>query len=143
MISAKKMLYKVVERIATVTVKAKGTIVGYAPSDVTITSGTSWQELCSITLPAGVWMVSICAQFPNNATGARAITLGTATASAGTAIRTMRTQAANGSITTLTLTVPAEGGSTYYLNCYQTSGSSLSVSPRYTAVKIGDSISYA
>lgn len=123
-------------------VRRWGAITGEAPSDVAIATGTAWKELCNFTLTKGVWMVSIAAQFQSNATGARAISLGSSTAVAGGIVRTMRTPAASGSVTTLALSFPVEVSATsqtFYLNGYQSSGSQLTVQPRYTAVKIGTS----
>jgi hypothetical protein len=124
--------------------KRVGALTGEAPSDVTIATGTAWKELCHFTLTKGVWMVSIAAQFAANATGARAISLGSSTAVAGGIVRTMRTPAASGSVTTLALSFPVEVSATsqtFYLNGYQSSGSQLTVQPRYTAIKLGNSTS--
>lgn len=125
--------------------KRVGAIIGEAPSvEPTVPSGTSWQNLRTITLTKGVWMVTIGAEFDGNSAGFRAITLSTGSTSAGTAIRTVRSAPASTGHTGLQATFPVEVTSTsqiFYLNVFQNSGSALTVRPRHTAIKLGNSTS--
>lgn len=128
--------------------KRVGAITGEAPStEPTLASGTSWKNLQTITLTKGVWMVTIGAEFAGNSTGIRAITLSTGSSgatTAGTVIRTVRTAPASTGLTCLQATFPVEVSSTsqvFYLNAFQNSGSTLTVKPRYTAIKLGNSTS--
>jgi hypothetical protein len=60
---------------------------------------------------------------------------------AGTVIRTVRTAPASTGLTCLQATFPVEVASTsqvFYLNAFQTSGSTLTVKPRHTAIKLGN-----
>lgn len=135
-------------------VVAYGHITGEAPENTTIISDNNWHEVYSFTLPYGVWMVSFAVQFgygatiTQNSTGIRCISLGTSSGAMGTVIRTLRAKAAGDSTsnfaTTLSLTVPVEstvdGDSKYYINALQTSGATLVAQPRYTAIKIGETV---
>ena len=116
-----------------------GGLGGYSPADKTVATGASWKELYNFTLPSGIWLVTFAVQYTSNATGMRAISLGTETAAAGTIARTVRCQAANDGVITMSLTVPVPSGK-YYINTYQTSGTSLTAQTRSTAVKIGTAL---
>ena len=122
-------------------VKAVGAITGQVLADKAVASGTTWTNLGSFTLPAGLWIVNIATNFSSNATGYRLLSLATSATSAGTINRTIRLPAVNGSSTAINLTAFCEGG-TYYLNAVQNSGSSLTVSARYTALRLGNSVEY-
>lgn len=122
-------------------VKAVGAITGQVLADKAVASGTAWRNLGSFTLPAGLWIVNIAINFSSNATGYRLLTLATSATSAGTINRTIRLPAVNGNSTAINLTAFCEGG-TYYLNAIQNSGSSLTVSARYTALRLGNSVEY-
>jgi hypothetical protein len=122
-------------------VKAVGAITGQVLADKAVASGTTWTNLGSFTLPAGLWIVNIATNFSSNATGYRLLTLATSATSAGTINRTIRLPAVNGNSTAINLTAFCEGG-TYYLNAVQNSGSSLTVSARYNALRLGNSVEY-
>ena len=122
-------------------VKAVGAITGQVLADKAVASGTTWTNLGSFTLPAGLWIVNIATNFSSNATGYRLLSLATSATSAGTINRTIRLPAVNGNSTAINLTAFCEGG-TYYLNAVQNSGSSLTVSARYTALRLGNSVEY-
>ena len=123
-------------------VTAYGAITGQVLDDKSVISGTSWVEAGNFTLPSGIWMVTVAVQFEASATGTRQMTLGTASATAGTVTRTIRAAASPTGATSLVLTTPAEGGK-YYINVVQNSGSAKTVNLRYTAVKLGSSVVYA
>ena len=162
MISVKKLLYKVVTKINShnstlsshtttlsnhttsintinnnIKVARVGTIEGTGSSK-SIASGGTWKNLCSITLPAGVWIVFMSVDFDANGTGYRQATLSTANNTAGGNLRTARVHATpTPSDTGIVFSCGVTGGSTYYLNCVQNSGSSLSTAYRYVALRIG------
>ena len=121
---------------ATITA-AKGTTAsnsfGYAGTRVTGVSVTnsSANNIFSVALQPGVWVVSYGATFSSNATGRRAIFLGTSTTavtqnSYGAAV----TQAFTGSGINTTVKgntlIDISSAKTYYINVWQNSGSALS-----------------
>lgn len=122
-------------------VKAVGAITGQVLANTAVASGTTWTNLGSFTLPAGLWIVNIATNFSSNANGYRLLSLATSATSAGAINRTVRLPAVNGNLTAINLTAFCEGG-TYYLNAVQNSGSSLTVSARYTALRLGNSVEY-
>ena len=140
MISVKKLIYKIVNRLYYV--PTYGAITGGIFEDKQLNSVTgTWQNIGTITLPAGVWLVYLMASFAQNTSGVRQLTIGDTSTSAGVVIRTARVAPANGAATTVQLNCPLQGGNTYYVNGAQNSGSKLTVQTRYTAVKIGEDTS--
>ena len=115
---------------------------GVALTSKSLTSGTSWQELGHFTLPKGVWLVKCSASFPSNATGRRVITIADTSASAGAITAITSVPAVNGYATYMHATYfwVSNGTSSVYFNGYQNSGSTLSVTLRYTAYRVGDSV---
>lgn len=128
-----KMLYKIRH------VDHYGAIAGEAISDVNLTTGTSWKNLGSITLPSGVWILTAGASFAQNATGYRLFTISSSSTSGGAILAVARNMALNGSATNLEVTTIATGG-TYYFNGCQNSGSTLTVQTRYSAIKLADAL---
>lgn len=135
MISVKKLIYKIIDRIHYVPLY--GSITGMIVNDKSVSGNGAWTNCGSITLPAGVWILIVSVSFPANATGYRAISISNASAAAGTQIQTSRVSAASGTTTTVNVCAAFKGG-TWYINASQNSGSTLTASPRYTAVKIGE-----
>lgn len=137
MISVKKLLYKILNRLHYV--PFYGAITGASLPDVNLaSSATGWKAIASFTLPDGVWLVYLTCVFASNATGFRIATIAEASAVAGTVIRTVRISATPSAVTTIAINCPLVGGRTYYINGLQNSGSTLKVETRYTAVKIGE-----
>lgn len=139
MISVKKLIYKIVNRLYYV--PTYGVITGASIADKNLSSGTTWQNIGSITLPDGVWLLYLTSVFATSNAGYRQLALGDASGVAGTIIRTVRRAPTNGTATTIALNCPLEGGRTYYVNGVQNSGGTLKVETRYTAVKIGEDTS--
>lgn len=81
--------------------------------------------------------MNVTVSFSTNATGYRALSVSNTSASAGAAIQTARVAAVSGTTTTACICLLFKGG-TLYVNAVQNSGSSLTVSPRYTAVKLAE-----
>lgn len=140
MISTKKLIYNVIQRFSKV--NYKGAIEGSAWTSKSIASGSSWVNLGSITVPPGVWLVSVVATFPSNSTGYRMVTFSDSSSSGGANLRTQRMPASNGTNTNIPMTFVVSGteAKTYYLNVVQNSGSALSVDGRYSLVKLADSL---
>lgn len=115
---------------------------GVALTSKSLTSGTSWQELGHFTLPKGVWLVKCSASFPSNATGRRVITIADTSAAAGAVTTIVSAPAVNGYATYMHSICfwVSDGTSPIYFNGLQNSGSTLSVTLRYTAYRIGDSV---
>lgn len=139
MISVKKLLFKIVNRLYYV--PTYGVITGASIADKNLSSGTAWQNIGSITLPDGVWLLYLTSVFATSNAGYRQLALGDASGVAGTIIRTVRRAPTNGTATTIALNCPLEGGRTYYVNGVQNSGGTLKVETRYTAIKIGEDTS--
>lgn len=83
-------------------------------------------NLTSISLEAGTWVVTAGVRFPSNASGLRRMNIATASGSANADVQT---PAASGGSTQLAYTVILSPTSTttYYLNCYQNSGTNMSL----------------
>ena len=82
--------------------------------------------ICSISLEAGTWVITGSGRFPANATGYRHINISTTSADNGVHVQT---PAVNGAVTQLTTTFvqAITSTTTFYLNGYQNSGSTLSL----------------
>ena len=122
-------------------VKHYGAITGATIADKNLSSGTSWQNIGSITLPEGAWLLYLTASFALNSTGYRLLAVANSSAAAGSIIRTNRQAPANGATTSVSINCPLAGGQTYYINGCQNSGTTLKVETRYTAIKIGTDFS--
>lgn len=94
-------------------------------SSTTIATGTN-KAVVSITLAAGTWIIVARARFSANATGYRHINISTTSADSGAHVQV---PAVSGAVTQLALTriVTHTANTTYYLNAYQNSGSSLTM----------------
>jgi hypothetical protein len=88
-------------------------------------SGTNTM-ICSISLEAGTWIIVGSGRFPANSTGYRHINISKTSGDNGVHIQV---PAVNGAVTQLvtTLTISHTSTTTYYLNGYQNSGSTLSL----------------
>lgn len=120
-----------------------GTLIGEANgnsySAVSVPTG-AWTQLLSISLPAGVWLLKISARFAENTTGVRRLSFGTDSAADGDVVwRNAEGNASETNYTYLHLITFAAPNSTttYYINAYQNSGKSLSVTPRFGGYRIG------
>lgn len=99
----------------------------------------TWTPLGSVTLDAGVWVVVFSAQFGANATGRRSINLSTTSGSTSlNAQAALQLQAANGGYTVVSRAnlLDVSATSTYYLNAYQNSGSTLTTTSDIRAARI-------
>jgi hypothetical protein len=104
---------------------------------VSVDTGT---KLLSITLPAGTWVISACASFSANGAGRRQINIYTTSGYSNVGINSCPVQvpAVSDSSTCISSSaiIQITSSVTYYLNVYQNSGSSLTVSGMLSAVKI-------
>ena len=119
------------------TVNVYGDVLGETLTTANI-ANSGWREAGSFTLPTGVWLLNVAVQFQSNSTGNRQLSLNTATASAGALLLTRRQLASNSITTDMGVMGVVQGGQTWYINVSQNSGSTLTVQPRYSAVRIGD-----
>lgn len=105
---------------------AIGTVKQAYATAKTVNNNTN-TNLTSISLEAGTWVITAGVRFPSNATGLRRLNVTTSSGSANADVQLM---AVNGGSTQLayTLVVTPSATTTYYLNCYQNSGSNLSLS---------------
>lgn len=94
-------------------------------SSTTIATATN-KVVASIVLTAGTWIITARARFSANATGYRHINISTTSADNGVHIQV---PAVNGAVTQLALTriVSITAQTTFYLNAYQNSGSTLTM----------------
>lgn len=107
-----------------------------ADKDVATANNTN---LGSFALSAGSWIVFIHVYFSANTNGRRAVWLATSATGSSMEGQTLDNRApVNGAGTTCKIQAvftPAVS-TTYYLNCYQNSGSTLTASTRYTLIKL-------
>jgi hypothetical protein len=107
-----------------------------ADKDVATANNTN---LGSFTLEAGTWIVFIHVYFSANTNGRRAVWLATSATGNNMEGQTLDNRApVNRAGTTCKIQAvftPAVS-TTYYLNCYQNSGSTLTASTRYTLIKL-------
>ena len=97
----------------------------YLSSAKSAASGTA-VNVCTIDLEAGIWVVNCGVRFPANATGVRRANFSTTSASDGADVQW---SASSAGVTQLNFTqiVGPTSTTTYYLNAYQNSGSTLSL----------------
>lgn len=122
-----------------------GDLSGTGTVTYTISSGVSvptatWKEVASLELTTGTWLIWATARFASNATGYRKAVISTASASS-TSISinfTNAVNAVNGDQTFVKLIDYQDPTvtTTFYLNAYQNSGSSLSTTGRLYAMRI-------
>ena len=104
---------------------AIGTVKQAYASAKSVATATN-TNLTSLSLEAGTWVVTGGVRFPNNSTGYRRMNIAT---SSGSSWADVQITPVNGASTQLAYTVIVSPTSTttYYLNCWQNSGSSLSL----------------
>lgn len=118
-----------------------GAITGGTWSSKSIGIGSTWKELANFTIPEdGVWLLIAELIYASNATGHRAMTIATSSASSGVGIYSDRRQAVNGTETQLRVVAVVQGNTKYYVNTYHGASSALTCQGRYTAFKIGNSV---
>ena len=140
MLDMKKLIAKLLHKVDTA--EFYGHPQGASLSNYSLASGTSWVRVGQITLPKGVWLIRVGVAFPANATGRRMITLSNSSATAGGGIDTESAQAVNGYNTNLQIVTfrVLTASTTLYINAVQNSGSTLSLTIRYTAWRISSDI---
>lgn len=109
-----------------------------AIADKTVATSTD-TNLGSITLEAGTWLVIVVVLFQSNATGRRTAWLATSATGSSMEGMAMDGQAAvNGAKTYCQIVhvLTPSKSTTYYLNCWQNSGSSLTINTRFATVKL-------
>lgn len=107
-----------------------------ADKDVATANNTN---LGSFALSAGTWIAFIHVYFSTNSNGRRAVWLATSAAGSNMEGQTLDNRApVNGAGTTCKIQAvfTPTVSTTYYLNCYQNSGSTLTASTRYTLIKL-------
>lgn len=106
----------------------------YAPSDVSVASGTTWKNITSITLPtAGTYLVFVHCTYAKNATGYRCLAIANSPTEGGFGYYANdRRRAVDGDATTCLVAyiIPVDGPTTFYINGSQNSGSALTVTTR-------------
>ena len=116
--------------------------IGYATSDSdekSIASGTSAVALSgNIALTAGTWILTGRASFPSNATGRRYLAFYNVTSGNVVTETVVTSPAVNGTFTGLQTVyiVGLSEARNYRLNCYQNSGSALTVSYQWHIARI-------
>lgn len=116
-------------------------VTGSATSVATATNKT----IATLKIPAGTYIINAHVSFANNTTGVRKIYIGTTENSYANTRALADTRPASNHQTTMSninTVLNPETETTYYLNVYQNSGSSLSCSGSLRAVRIGDSVEY-
>lgn len=120
-----------------------GTTASTSIADKSLSSGTSWQNIGSFSLPAGVWRVTATTSWASNANGARGMCI--STTSTGGRLNNMA-EASNSAVSgfrtnlLVDIIVNPSASTTYYINGFQSSGGALTVSPRWNAEYLGNSI---
>ena len=112
----------------------------HSDSSVSLSSGTTMQNLGDFTLTKGLWMVSVTVRFNSNATGRRAMNISNTSGGSAYNVRWGNTSAAvNGAYTYLHLASSIEvtaANATFYINAYQNSGGSLTTAYAWDAVRV-------
>lgn len=107
-------------------------------ADKSIATATN-TNLGSFTLAAGTWLVFINVYFAPNSSGRRAIWLATSATGSSMEGQTQDNRApvsVAGTTCKIQAVFTPTASATYYLNCYQNSGSTLTASTRYTLIKL-------
>ena len=115
-------------------------ITSVGASDVSVASGTT-TNMGSITLPAGLWLVTVTARWSANASGYRQCWLSiSSTGSAKDFGSVVSYPAVNGAITSeqLTCFISISSQTTYYIVVQQNSSSSITCNTRYSTCRLGD-----
>ena len=112
----------------------------HSDSSVSLSSGTTMQNLGDFTLTKGLWMVSVTVRFASNATGRRAMNISNTSGGSAYNVRWGNTSAAtNGAYTYLHLASSigvTAASATFYINAYQNSGGSLTTAFAWDAVRV-------
>lgn len=112
----------------------------HSDSSVSLSSGTTMQNLGDFTLTKGLWIVSVTVRFNSNATGRRAMNISNTSGGSAYNVRWGNTSAAvNGAYTYLHLasTIEVTGSSAqFFINAYQNSGGSLTTAYAWDAVRV-------
>jgi len=109
------------------------------PSAVNVSTST-WTSLASVTLSGGVWLILAKARFASNATGRRGVRI--STSSSGSEVGQLAVDsetAVSGSethVSCMWITSNLSSSTSFYLQGWQNSGSTLSTLPRIKAVRI-------
>lgn len=101
---------------------------------VSLSSGTTWQNVKSFDLTPGLWVIEIAARFSTNASGYRALNVSSTSGGSAISYLTQDIRAAvPGTFTymKLTATYRSATNSTLYINAQQNSGASLTFSMNY------------
>ena len=136
-----ELLSAIVDDLVPIGTISAGAVNGSAnPNSVSIPGDGSWNELASFKLKTGIHIVKVMARFNTNSSGTRSINISTTSAAAADVVWNTAKQNASQTnytyvhlITTLRVT-EEQGEVTYYINGAQSSGSALTVWPRYGAV---------
>lgn len=136
-----ELLSAIVDDLVPIGTISAGAVNGSAnPNSVSLAGDGDWHELATFKLKTGVHIVKVAARFASNATGTRAINISTTSAAAADVVWNTAKQNASATsytyvhlITTLRVT-EEQGEVTFYINGAQSSGSALTVWPRYGAV---------
>jgi len=122
--------------------KPTGFVTDSTPSAISVSSSNDWK--CLSTTPflqvgAGeLWMFEVALEIQSNATGYRGIGVSNSTTSSPSVIWKQQVPAVSGAVTNLVLPSFAKptNGASYYIWVRQNSGSTLSVTYRYRAVRL-------
>lgn len=116
-----------------------GAVTIVEPTSSSLTNG-SWVSKANVYLEKGTWLISAGCAFASNTTGRRGVCVSATQNSSNNIGRGTASYAApvSGAYTYAQVCAPVVLSSPYtvYVNCYQNSGSSLSVSPWIRAVRI-------
>lgn len=107
--------------------------------NVSVPSGTATgTTVGTVTIPKGTYLFTFTVAFDSNATGFRAVTIGTGTTISLRSRYTNKVQACNGTNTYIVLPIVynLNNPTTYNVNCMQNSGSALGVSVYAAKVKL-------
>lgn len=107
--------------------------------NVSVPSGTgTGTTVGTVTIPKGTYLFTFTLTFDSNATGFRAVTIGTGTTISLRSRFTNKVQACNGTNTYIVLPIVyrLNNPTTYNVNCMQNSGSALGVSVYAAMVKL-------
>lgn len=107
--------------------------------NVSVPSGTgTGTTVGTVTIPKGTYLYTFTLTFDSNATGFRAVTVGTGTTISLRSRYTNKVQAVSGTNTYITLPIiyNLNNPATYNVNCMQNSGSALGVSVYAAKVKL-------
>lgn len=122
----------------------KPTVYNVTGSAVTVATATN-KTITSLTIPAGLYVMNAHVSFAANATGVRKIYISTTENSYANTRALADTRPASNHQATMSnmpTILAVEEETTYYLNVYQNSGSSLSCSGSLRALRVGDYVEY-